>query len=198
MKHKILRGSCSFAAMVMFMLFIQSNVFALTVVLKQPVPLQQETMANLKQENQNVDDRWKLVMFGFTHCKDVCPLSLANFSMLVRAAAAEQIQLEGTFVSVDPDRDTDDVLSSYTNSFGPNVSFLRLEDKALERFMAAFGAEALFYTKNEGNQFNYQVDHSSTAFLIDPEGRIRVLFDALEDARDIEKMLRENQAFFKS
>ena len=198
MKHKILYGSYSFAAIVVFMLFVQAHTFALTVVLKQPVPLQQETMANLKHENQNDNDRWKLVVFGFTHCKDVCPMSLANFSMLVKAAAAEQIQLDGTFVSVDPDRDTDTVLSGYTNSFGPNIAFLRLEDKELERFMAAFGAEALFYTKNEGNQFNYQVDHSSTAFLIDPEGRIRVLFDALEDARDIEKMLRENQAFFKS
>ncbi len=198
MKHKTLYGSYSFAAILIFMLFVQAHAFALTVVLKQPVPLQQETMANLKHENQNDNDRWKLVVFGFTNCKDVCPMSLANFSMLVQAAAAEQIQLDGTFVSVDPDRDTDAVLSGYTNSFGPNISFLRLEDRDLERFMAAFGAEALFYTKNKGNQFNYQVDHSSTAFLIDPEGRIRVLFDALEDARDIEKMLRENQAFFKS
>lgn len=198
MKHKIVYSRYSFAVILMFMLFFQAHAFALTLVLKQPVPLQQETMANLKHENQSDNDRWKLVFFGFTHCKDVCPMSLANFSMLVQAAAAEEIQLDGTFVSVDPDRDTDAVLSGYTNSFGPNISFLRLEDEDLERFMAAFGAEALFYTKNEGNQFNYQIDHSSTAFLIDPEGRIRVLFDALEDARDIEKMLRENQAFFKS
>ena len=197
MKHRIV-SSYSFAVILMFMLFFQAHAVALTLVLTQPVPLQQETMASLKHENQNDNDRWKLVFFGFTHCKDVCPMSMANFSMLVQAAAAEEIQLDGTFVSVDPDRDTDAVLSGYTNSFGPNISFLRLEDKDLERFMAAFGAEALFYTKNEGNQFNYQVDHSSTAFLIDPEGRIRVLFDALEDARDIEKMLRENQAFFKS
>jgi protein SCO1/2 len=56
--------------------------------------------------------------------------------------------------------------------------------------------EAVFYTKNAGNRLHYQVDHSSTAFLIDPEGRIRVLFNAVEDAGDIAKMIHEKGTFF--
>ncbi|HBV20864.1 MAG TPA: SCO family protein [Nitrosomonas sp.] len=200
MKHdSFLYSHYAFVAAVLLFLFVQSNAAALTVVLPKPALLKKESVAHLKQAGNKEDsDQWKLVIFGFAHCKDVCPLSLANFSALMKAAAEEHIKLGGIFVTVDPDRDTETVLSSYTENFDPNLSYLRLEGEDLERFKAAFGAEAVFYTKNAGNQANYQVDHSSTAFLIDPEGRIRVLFDALEDVGDIAKMLRENREFFKS
>lgn len=179
-------------------LLTQSHALAVTIVLKKPAPLNTESLNYLRKASNQDTDQWKLVVFGFTQCKDVCPMSLANFSMLVAAAEKQNIKLDGTFVTVDPDRDTEKVLSGYTENFGPNISHLRLQDDALEKFKSTFGVEAVFYTKNAGNKINYQVDHSSTAFLIDPNGKIRVLFDALENAADIEKMLRENQAFFKS
>lgn len=125
-------------------------------------------------------------------------MSLANLSMLVKAAASEMIKLEGTFVTVDPDRDSEAVLASYTKSFGSDIAYLRFEGEELERFKATFGVETVFYTKNEGNQSNYQVDHSTTAFLIDPAGRIRVIFDALEDAASIAKLFRNKKELFTS
>ena len=73
-----------------------------------------------------------------------------------------------------------------------------VEGEELERFKATFGVEAVFYTKNAGNKLNYQVDHSASAFLIDPEGKIRVIFDALKDAANIEKIFRENKELFRS
>jgi protein SCO1/2 len=88
------------------------------------------------------------------------------------------------------------VLADYTKKFGPNISYLRLKGEELKRLKRTFGVEAVFYTKNAGNRLHYQVDHSSTAFLIDPEGRIRVLFDAVEDAGDIAKMIHEKGTFF--
>jgi protein SCO1/2 len=172
---------------------------AATVLLRRPVPLLPEAASQLNQVHADKDRRgWQLVVFGFAHCKDVCPTSLANLSMLVKAGAAEQIRLDGIFVTVDPDRDTDTVLSQYIKAFGTNLGYLRLEGRELERFKAAFSVETAFYTKNAGNMQNYQVDHTTTAFLIDPAGNIRVIFDALTDTIDMEHLLRSNRTLFGS
>ncbi|ADE16192.1 electron transport protein SCO1/SenC [Nitrosococcus halophilus Nc 4] len=186
----------SFFAVIMLLLFTPVNITAATIVLRNPAPLQKESMAYLRQGSESNSDQWKLVVFGFTHCSDICPMSLANLSMLMEAAAEEQIKIDGIFVTVDPDRDTNAVLADYTKKFGSNISYLRLQGEDLKRFKSTFGVEAVFYTKNIGNRFHYQVDHSSTAFLIDPEGRIRALFDAVEDAGDIAKMIHEKGTFF--
>lgn len=198
MKRRALQEHHFSVAIAIFLFFIQVNINAATVILPRPVPLRVETMAHLRQAHAGEGNQWQLVVFGFTHCKDVCPMSLANLSMLVKAAAAEEIKLDGTFVTVDPDRDTNAILSSYTKSFGSNIAYLRFEGEELERFKATFGVEAVFYTKNAGNKLNYQVDHSTSAFLIDPEGKIRVIFDALKDASNIAKIFHENKELFKS
>ena len=198
MIKRILRKSNSLAVIAILFLFIQSNITAAPLVLSRPVLLQAEAIDHLKQAHASESSQWQLVVFGFAHCKDICPTTLANLSMLIKAADNEQIKLDGTFVTVDPDRDTNAVLSDYTKSFGPNIAYLRYEDEALEQFKATFGVEVAFYTKNEGNQRNYQVDHSTTAFLIDPDGRIRVMFDAVQDAISVAKMFQEDREFFKS
>lgn len=198
MKKQVFQKCHSLTVIAILLLFIQTNITAAPLVLSRPVPLQAETIAHLKQAHASKGDQWQLVVFGFTHCKDICPTSLANLAMLIRAADDEQIKLNGTFVSIDPDRDTSAALSDYTKSFGPGIAHLRLEDEELEQFKATFGVEVAFYTKNEGNQVNYQVDHSTTAFLIDPEGRIKVMFDAVLDATSVADMFQENKELFNS
>lgn len=198
MKKQVFQKCHSLTVIAILLIFIQTNITAAPLVLSRPVPLQAETIAHLKQAHASKGDQWQLVVFGFTHCKDICPTSLANLAMLIRAADDEQIKLNGTFVSIDPDRDTSAALSDYTKSFGPGIAHLRLEDEELEQFKATFGVEVAFYTKNEGNQVNYQVDHSTTAFLIDPEGRIKVMFDAVLDATSVADMFQENKELFNS
>jgi protein SCO1/2 len=195
-------GTCRkyFNAMLAILLLAASaGSEAAAVLLHRPIPLLPEAAAQLNQVHAGKDPRmWQLVVFGFAHCKDVCPTSLANLSMLVKAAAAERIRLDGIFVTIDPDRDTDAVLSRYIKAFGTDLGYLRLEGGELERFKTAFSVETAFYTKNAGNMLNYQVDHSTTAFLIDPAGNIRVIFDALTDATDIEDLFRMNRTLFES
>ncbi|WP_287719368.1 SCO family protein [Nitrosomonas sp.] len=181
-----------------FLMFVLTDVRAVTITLSRPVALQAETITHLEQVNTTNADQWKLVVFGFTHCKDICPMSLANLSMLVKAAASEQIELNGVFVTVDPDRDTEEILSGYTQGFGSGITYLRFEGEELEHFKNAFQVEVIFYTKNAGNQTHYQVDHSTTAFLIDPTGKIRVIFDALKDAADVARIFKDNKGLFKS
>lgn len=197
MKKWILQRHHLLVVIAAFLLFTQVNVKAATVILPRPIPLSAETIIHLKPVHTSETNHWKLVVFGFTHCKDICPISLANLSMLVHAAADEKINIDGIFVTVDPDRDTDSVLSNYTKNFGSNISYLRFEGEKLERFKTVFGVEAIFYTKNVGNQTNYQVDHSTSAFLIDPDGRIRVMFDAIKDAASIARMFNERKDLFR-
>lgn len=189
-----------FSAMLAILLLAASaGSEATTVLLRRPIPLLPEAAVRLNQVHAGKDPRrWQLIVFGFAHCKDVCPASLANLSMLVKAGAAERIRLSGLFVTIDPDRDTDATLSQYIKAFGTDLGYLRLEGGELERFKAAFSVETAFYTKNAGNMQNYQVDHSTTAFLIDPAGNIRVIFDALTDATDIEDLFRKNRTLFES
>ncbi len=197
-KPGILQRHCFPIVMIVLLAFVQTDIRAATITLSRPVALQAETMTHLEQASAISADQWKLVIFGFTHCKDICPMSLANLSMLVKAAAAEQIDINGIFVTVDPDRDTASILSDYTKSFGSGITYLRFEGEELERFKSAFEVEVIFYTKNAGNQTHYQVDHSTTAFLIDPAGSIRVIFDALKDAADVARIFRDNKELFKS
>lgn len=196
MKQGVLIKYWLLTVMTTFILFSQASIKAATVILPRPVPLQAETINHLRQAHLNENNHWQLVVFGFAHCKDFCPKSLANLSMLIEAAASEQIKLNGTFVTVDPERDSNEILSSYTKSFGSHISYLRFEGEDLERFKTTFGVEAVFYTKHAGNLKNYQVDHSTSAFLIDPKGRIRVIFDAQQDAANIAKIFRENKELF--
>ncbi|SEN28149.1 protein SCO1/2 [Nitrosomonas marina] len=198
LKKMFFHESSVFAVITAVLLFMQTGLAAAPLVLPRPVPLQAETIAHLKQAhvNANESDQWQLVVFGFTRCKDICPTSLGNLHMLIQAASAENIQLNGTFVSIDPDRDSAAALSSYTERFGSDISYLRFEGEQLEQFKNAFGVEVAFYTKSAGNMENYQVDHSTTAFLIDPEGRIKVMFDAVKDAADIASLFKKNRGLF--
>lgn len=197
-KPGVFQRYCFSLVIILLLAIVQADIRAATITLSRPVALQAETIAHLEQANTISASQWKLVVFGFTHCKDICPMSLANLSMLVKAAATEQIDINGIFVTIDPDRDTVSILSDYTKSFGADITYLRFEGEELERFKNAFEVEVIFYTKNAGNQINYQVDHSTTAFLIDPAGRIRVIFDALKDAPDVARIFRDNKELFKS
>ncbi len=188
-----------FILMIVTIVLFSAHVHASAalLVLQRPVPLKAETIAQLRQNaHAGENNPWQLVIFGFTRCKDICPTSLGNLHMLIQAASAEKIEMHGVFISIDPDRDSDTALSSYTERFGSDIAYLRFEGDELERFKEAFGVEVTFYTKNEGNMQNYQVDHSTTAFLIDPEGRIKVLFDAAKDAAAVAKLFQENRELF--
>lgn len=178
------------------LLMMHVNLSAALLVLQRPVPLKTEVIAQLSEASASTDNTWRLITFGFTRCKDICPISLGNLHMLIQAAEAQQIRVQGIFVSIDPDRDSDAALSGYTDRFDSAISYLRFEDKELEQFKQAFGVEVTFLTKNEGNMQHYQVDHSTTAFLIDPEGRIKAMFDAAKDAAAVAKLFQENREMF--
>ena len=113
-----------------------------------------------------------VVFFGFTHCPDVCPMTLVEFNAALErlGEAAQKVQV--LFVTVDPARDTTEVLGDYVTAF--NADFLGLTGSA-EQIDEVAREFRIVYRKVEGAQpGNYSVDHSAGTYIFDQQGRIRL------------------------
>jgi len=114
-----------------------------------------------------------VVVFGFTHCPDVCPTTLADMASALRQLGDRSREVQVLFVTVDPERDTAELLGQYLPAFHPDFLGLRGEAQALEKVKKDFHVYAAVRPgKDPGS---YTVDHSAQSFLIDREGRVRVL-----------------------
>ena len=129
------------------------------------------------------EGEWDLVFFGFTHCPDICPVTLQILS-----AARRQIQEDGheplpriVLVSVDPERDTPEKLKTYISYFGDGVAGLTGTVGGLREF--AFDVSVFFQkgATDEETGF-YNVDHSSVVLLVDPDAQVRGLYSAPQRA----------------
>jgi protein SCO1/2 len=126
------------------------------------------------------DYRGKVVAlyFGYSHCPDVCPTTLANL-----AAVAERVKspdLRILFVTVDPDRDTLPVLKDYAAAFSPQVDGLRGSDNQLAALARAY---RVAYTVKKGPP--YEVMHSNAVFFFDRSGRARFVTTDTSDVRGV-------------
>ncbi len=111
------------------------------------------------------------VFFGFTHCPDVCPTTLAEMAQVAKALGPEADKLQVLFVTVDPERDTPQVLKQYVPSFHP--SFLGLTGDAAATAAAAKSFK-VFFQKQPVKGGSYSVDHGAGTFILDREGRLRL------------------------
>ena len=134
-----------------------------------------------------------VMFFGFTHCPDVCPTTLAELAAVLRKLgdAAQRVQV--LFVTVDPERDTPEVLAGYVTAF--NSDFIGLTG-SLEQIAAVAREFKVAYQKAEGSQPGmYSVDHSAGTFIIDAQGRLRLYVRYGQDgeaiASDITRLLGE-------
>jgi protein SCO1/2 len=113
-----------------------------------------------------------VVFFGYTQCPDVCPSTLSEFVAIKQALGADGARLQPVFVSVDPERDTPEILKAYMAAFDPGFVALR---GTAEQTAAAAKSFKVFYQKVPGKTpGSYTMDHSAAAFVFDPEGRARL------------------------
>ena len=119
------------------------------------------------------DFRGKAVVlfFGFTHCPDVCPTTLADTAQALKTLGPEAERVQVLMVTVDPERDTPDVLAKYVTAFDPRFLGLRGDPAATQRAAKAF--KVYFEKRKSGD--DYSVDHSGQSYVIDPQGRLRLL-----------------------
>lgn len=128
-------------------------------------------------DHSRLEGRWSVLFTGFTHCPDICPTTLAMLASL-RARLPEE-RLQFVFLSVDPERDTPEVVARYLAHFGPGLVGVTGERREIDRFTRALG---LAQVRNPGAGDDYTVDHSTALVLFDPEARLAGYFTAPHDA----------------
>lgn len=121
--------------------------------------------------------QWDLVFFGFAHCPDICPITLQTLSNAKRALidSGARVIPRIVLVSVDPERDTPDILGKYVAYFGDDNLAVTGDLEQLRRLTSALG---IYFEKIASDNENYAVDHSAAVLVIDPNGQFSALFGA--------------------
>src|SRR5436190_7344705 len=109
-----------------------------------------------------------LVFFGFTHCPDVCPTTLFEISEILRALGPDAERMHALFITVDPERDTPQVIKDYLSSFDPHLSGLTGSPEAIAAVAKAY---RMYFKKVPLDQGGYTMDHTAIVYLMDKEGR---------------------------
>jgi protein SCO1/2 len=129
-----------------------------------------------------------LVFFGYTQCPDVCPTTLAELAEVRKALGPDGARVQPVFVSVDPQRDTPEVLKAYALTFGEDVVALRGDDAQTKSVAQEF---KVFYSKVPGKTPDtYTIDHTAGTYVFDTQGRIRLFMRHGQTAAAIEADLR--------
>ncbi len=111
------------------------------------------------------------VFFGYTHCPDVCPTTLADMSLVMEKLGKDAARVQVLFITVDPERDTPELLAHYAPAFNPTFISLYGDMQATEEVAKAFNVKF----EKQPTSSGYNVDHSAGTLLIDPKGRVRLL-----------------------
>jgi len=133
------------------------------------------------------DGAWRLVFFGYTYCPDVCPTTLNTIAGVLARLGADAARVKPLFITVDPARDTPEVLAEYVAAFDRRITGLT---GTAEQIAAAARAFGVYYAKvgneaggDDAPSGDYLMDHSAFIYLMDPKGRYLAAFSH-DDAVD--------------
>jgi protein SCO1/2 len=157
------------------------------------MPLLQFSMvrANDSAQVSAADYRGKTVLlyFGYTHCPDECPTTLANIAAALHRLGNKADTVRVLFVSVDPSRDNASVLKEYVRAFAPQIDGLRGSDNAIAVFARRY--RVLYTVKSALPGHPYEVMHSDSLFLFDATGRARYVLTSTADTAALESRIEE-------
>ncbi len=129
---------------------------------------------------QNLQNHWSFIFFGFTHCPDICPITMNVIDQTIKSMNNPSLNVQTIFVTVDPKRDTTEKLKEYVSHFGSDVIGLRGQDEELSSLTQKLGI--IYYIPDNPEKENYLVDHSSQVLLVGPNGKFAAIFSAPHDA----------------
>jgi protein SCO1 len=113
-----------------------------------------------------------VLFFGFAQCPDVCPTTMAEIASVKKSLGKDGERVTAVFITVDPERDTPQVLKAYMESFDPSFTALRGTPEQTSRIAKDF---KVYYKKVEGKSpTSYTIDHTAASFVYDPEGKLRL------------------------
>ena len=114
-----------------------------------------------------------VVFFGFTQCPDVCPTTMNEMAQVKKLLGTDGDKLQVVFISIDPERDTPEVLKAYMGSFDP--SFAGLYAASPDALAALAKDFKIYYKKVDGKTpTSYSMDHTAASYVYDPQGRLRL------------------------
>ena len=131
-------------------------------------------------ESSSLQGKPVLIFFGFTSCPDVCPTTLTRLSVAMKELGPQASNIQVALVSVDPGRDTPEVMRNYTASFGPWLLGLTGSEEALTTLRETYGVYAAMESSDDKGDYN--VMHSAAIFAFDAEGRARLLISDVKDS----------------
>ena len=113
------------------------------------------------------------VFFGYTHCPDVCPTTLADFAAALKQLGPLASQVQVIFVTVDPERDTPDLLRQFVPAFDPSFLGMYTDAESLQRLAKEF--KVVYQKSSVKADDDYLIDHSAGTYVYDAQGRLRLL-----------------------
>jgi protein SCO1/2 len=137
--------------------------------------------------------KWLLVFFGYTFCPNICPTTLLEVADALRRLGPDASELQPLFISIDPDRDTPDVMAAYTRSFDPRIIGLTGTAAQIANVAKEYGAYYAPHRTGPGAD-DYVMDHGTYLYLMDPKGQFVRGFDADTQGAVIADKLREMMA----
>jgi protein SCO1/2 len=144
-----------------------------------PKTLQDFTLTNQDGEPFSLSDmkgEMVLMLFGYTHCPDVCPLTMLNYKKIKESLGEQADQITFVFISVDGERDTPEVMKDYLGRFDPEFIGLTGDEETLLRMGGDYELRFAKSADASGSTENYLVEHNSTTYLIDKEGKLVALY----------------------
>lgn len=123
------------------------------------------------------------LFFGYTHCPDVCPTTMVDLAKAMKLLGPGGDKVQVLFVTLDPERDTAEVLGRYVPSFNPDFIGLRGDEAATKKVAQDF---KIFYSRQEsGSKGGYSIDHSAGVYVFDKKGALRLYLNHGQSAKDI-------------
>jgi cytochrome oxidase Cu insertion factor (SCO1/SenC/PrrC family) len=135
---------------------------------------------------RDLQGKYTLVYFGFTYCPDICPTTLLNISNALNRLGRLGEKVRPVFITLDPERDSTEVLKLYASNFHPSLLVLRGSPEQVKQAAEAY---KVYYTKNMQENGEYLVDHTGYAYLMDEKGNYLTHFTHEDNADTIMAIL---------
>lgn len=113
------------------------------------------------------------MFFGYTHCPDICPTTLSDFAAALQQLGPQAERVQVIFVTVDPRRDTPDLLKQYVPAFNPGFLGMYADEKTLSVLAKEY--KVVYQKTSVKAADDYLIDHSAGTYVYDPQGRLRLL-----------------------
>ncbi|HWK46512.1 MAG TPA: SCO family protein [Stellaceae bacterium] len=166
---------------------VETNRTAATTSIGGPFELVDQTGHTVT--DQSYRGKWMLIYFGYTHCPDACPTALNDMALALDGLGAKRGAVQPLFVTVDPDRDTVEVMRDYTSAFAPDIIGLTGTQQQVDQAAKQYRVYAKKHPADTAG--NYDMDHSSIIYVMDPKGRFVANFTHETSPEQMSAKLKE-------